>query len=132
MLHHRYLRTPEGLGKVFRKYMEGVYGVCPRALCDGSKCVPVGLSDKMRGSRVKLFCPKCDEVYMYQKPRAEGGMQTASNLDGSCFGQSFPQVFLSTFDNMIEQPPSVFYYEPKISGFRIAGSRGSKYYLPES
>jgi hypothetical protein len=35
-----------------------------------------------------------------------------------------------TFDNMIEQPPNVFLYQPKIAGFNIAGSRGSKYFKP--
>ena len=69
---------------------------------------------------------------MVQKSREDGGVQTATNLDGSFFGQSFPQVFLNHSDNMIEQPPKVFLYEPKIRGFRIAGSRGSKYFKPSN
>ena len=77
LIHNRYIRTPEGkstfililtlfigLAKMFRKFLEGVFGLCPRALCDNQKCIPVGLSEKLRGSRVKIFCPKCDEVYM--------------------------------------------------------------------
>jgi casein kinase II subunit beta len=64
MIHHKYIRTSEGMAKMFRKYNDGVFGTCPRALCDGAKCLPVGMSDKLRGSRVKMFCPKCDEVYM--------------------------------------------------------------------
>ena len=56
-----------GLAKVVQKYLEGIYGVCPRALCNNQKCLPLGLSDKLRSSRVKIFCPKCDEVYMVQK-----------------------------------------------------------------
>ena len=115
---------------MFRKFLEGAFGVCPRALCDNQKCIPVGLSERLRNSRVKIFCPKCDEVYMVQKPKPGGGMQTATNLDGSYFGQSFPQIFLMTFDNMIEQPPKVFLYEPKIAGFNIAGARGSKFFKP--
>lgn len=40
---------------------------------------------------------------MVQKAKTGGGgVQTATNLDGSYFGASFPQIFLSTFDNMIE------------------------------
>jgi len=31
---------------------------------------------------------------------------------------------------MIEQPPNVFLYEPKIHGFNIVGQRGSKYFNP--
>ena len=55
------------MAKVMNKYLEGVFGTCPRALCNNQKTLPVGLSDKLRGSRVKMFCPKCDEVYMVQK-----------------------------------------------------------------
>ena len=101
-----------GLAKVFRKFLEGQFGVCPRALCDNQKCIPIGLSEKLRNSRVKIFCPKCDEVYMVQKPKSGGGVQTATNLDGAYFGSAFPQMFLMTFDNMIEQPPKVYLYEP--------------------
>ena len=101
------------MAKVFRKFLEGAYGTCPRALCDNQKCIPVGLSEKLRGSRVKIFCPKCDEVYMVQKLKSGGNsVQTATNLDGAYFGSSFPQMFLSAFNNMIEQPPKVYLYEP--------------------
>jgi casein kinase II subunit beta len=77
------------------KYIEGVFGYCPRALCNNQKCLPIGLSDKLRNSRVKIFCPKCDEVYMVQKylPAKNGvpaGVHTATNLDGAYFGSSFP------------------------------------------
>lgn len=27
-------------------------------------------------------------------------------------------------------PPKIYFYEPKISGFKIAGKRGSKYFQP--
>jgi hypothetical protein len=27
-------------------------------------------------------------------------------------------------------PPKIYYYEPKIFGFKIAGKRGSKYFEP--
>jgi casein kinase II subunit beta len=90
----------------------------------------VGLSEKLRSSRVKMFCPKCDEVYMLQKAKSSGGVQTATNLDGAYFGSSFPHIFMATFDNLIEQPPKVYYYEPSISGFKVAGQRGSKYFMP--
>ena len=84
-----------GMAKVVQKYLEGIYGYCPRALCNNQKCLPVGLSDKLRSSRVKIFCPKCDEVYMVQKYKSgqngqPGGVQTSTNLDGAYFGTSFP------------------------------------------
>jgi len=29
-------------------------------------------------------------------------------------------------------PPKVYYFEPRIYGFKIAGKRGSKYYKPST
>ena len=116
------------------KYLEGAFGTCPRAFCDNQKCLPIGLSEKLRNSRVKIFCPKCDEVYMVQKSRGPGSgtlgaaVPTATNLDGSYFGCSFPQMFITSFENFMEQSPKVYLYEPKISGFNIVGQRGSKYH----
>ncbi len=40
-------------------------------------CLPVGLSDIPRQSTVKLFCPKCEDVY-YPRSKYHG------NLDGGC------------------------------------------------
>lgn len=116
---------------MLRKFLTGEFGTCPRALCDNQKCIPIGLSEKLRSSRVKIFCPKCDEVYMIQKYKSGVGVQTATSLDGSYFGQSFPHIFLTTFDNYIEQQPKEYLYEPQISGFKIAGQRGSKFFNPQ-
>jgi hypothetical protein len=33
---------------------------------------------------------------------------------------------------MIEQPPKVYLYQPKISGFNMKGQRGSKYFKPST
>ena len=74
---------------------------------------------------------------MVQKSRGPGSgvvgaaVSTATNLDGSYFGTSFPQIFITTFENMMEQPPRVYLYEPKICGFNIVGQRGSKYFDPQ-
>ena len=68
---------------------------------------------------------------MIQKYKSGVGVQTATSLDGSYFGQSFPHIFLTTFDNFIEQQPKVYLYEPQISGFRLAGKRGSKFFNPQ-
>jgi hypothetical protein len=34
-----------------------------RVLCDGQPCLPVGTSDLPNTSTVKIFCPKCEDVY---------------------------------------------------------------------
>ena len=113
------------------KYLEGQFGYCPRALCNNQKCIPIGLSEKLRCSRVKMYCPKCEEVYMIQKWKSEAGaVQTATNLDGAYFGGSFPHLFMEQFGNYIEMPPKVYLYQTQIKGFRIVGQPGSKYYNP--
>ena len=117
LIHNRYIRTAEGQAKMLVKYIQGAFGVCPRALCNSQKCLPVGLSEKLRSSRVKIFCPKCDEVYMVQKyqPAKNGlpaGVHTATNLVGAYFGESFPQAFLTWNEAMIEHPPKVYLYQP--------------------
>ena len=57
-------------------------------------------------------------------------MQTATNLDGAYFGSYLPQIFLAWNENLVEQAPKVYLYEPQIQGFKIAGQRGSKYFNP--
>jgi casein kinase II subunit beta len=122
LLHSKYILTPRGLAKVYQKYLGGVFGTCPRALCDRQKVLPVGLSDTLRTSRFKTFCPRCEEVYL---PKVR-----QINIDGAYFGTSFPHVFLKHYPLAVILPPKIFYYEPKIFGFKIAGKRGSKSFKP--
>lgn len=80
------------------------------------------MSDTLRTSRFKVFCPRCEEVYIPKTREV--------NLDGAFFGTSFPHAFLKHYPLAVILPPKVHFYEPKISGFKIAGKRGSKYYDP--
>ena len=52
------------------------------------------------------------------------------NIDGAYFGTSFPHVFLKHYPEAIILPPKVYFYEPKIYGFKVYGKRGSQYYQP--
>lgn len=52
------------------------------------------------------------------------------NIDGAYFGTSFPHAFLKHYPEAIILPPKVFFYEPKIFGFKIKGKRGSKFHNP--
>lgn len=54
LIHSRFIITQRGLSKLYNKFLNGVYGYCPRALCDRQKVLPVGLSDELRTSRVKV------------------------------------------------------------------------------
>ena len=122
MMHARFIHSPRGLAKVYQKFLNGTYGTCPRALCDRQKVLPVGLSDTLRTSRFKNFCPRCEEVYLPKTRQV--------NVDGACFGSSFPQVFLMHYPMAVILPPKVYHYEPKIFGFKIYGKRGSKAFDP--
>ena len=76
----------------------------------------------MRTSRFKMFCPRCEEVYL---PKAR-----QVNIDGAYFGTSFPHVFQMHYPLAVILPPKIYYYEPKIFGFKLYGKRGSKYFDP--
>ena len=84
--------------------------------------LPVGLSDTLKTSRFKTFCPRCEEVYL---PKVR-----QINIDGAYFGTSFPHVFLQHYPLAVVLPPKIYHYEPKIFGFKIAGKRGSQYFQP--
>lgn len=122
LIHARYVYSPRGQAKIFKKFLGAGYGCCPRTLCDKQKVLPVGISDIPRTSRFKVFCPRCEEVYI---PKTR-----TNNVDGACFGTSFPHAFLKNFPNLVILPPKVYLYEPKIAGFKIYGKRGSKFHQP--
>lgn len=74
-----------GLALVREKYLNGVFGICPRILCNKQTVLPIGLSEDTKYSRVKIFCPRCEEIYSTK--------HKYSNMDGAYFGTYFPQVF---------------------------------------
>lgn len=120
LIHGRYVYTPKGMAKVFAKHLGAGYGYCPRTLCDKQKLLPMGISDIPRTARFKVFCPRCEEVYI---PKIRN-----TSVDGACFGTSFPQAFLMNYPNVALLPPKIHFYEPQIFGFKLAGKRGSKSY----
>jgi len=122
LIHCRFIQTSIGHAKVYHKFLQGLYGHCPRALCDRQKVLPVGLSDSLKVSRFKVFCPRCEEVYI---PKFR-----SVNIDGAFFGTSFPHHFLKHYPQAVILPPKIYHYEPKIEGFKIVGKRGSKFFSP--
>lgn len=130
-IHKRFINTPEGLGLMREKFINGVFGYCPRILCNKQVVLPVGLSEDMRYSQVKVFCPLCQEVY---KPRdifygySDKKIIKFDLPDGVFFGTSFPQTFLMHFPDLDPRINAPLRYIPKLYGFRIFGKYGSKYY----
>jgi casein kinase II subunit beta len=122
LIHARYINSACGMAKVYHKFLSSLYGTCPRALCDRQKVLPVGLSDQLKVSRFKVYCPRCEEVYI---PKFR-----SVNIDGAFFGTTFPHHFLKHQKQAVILPPKIYHYEPKIYGFKIEGKRGSKYFEP--
>ena len=107
---------------MFKGYLTCGYGFCQRALCDKQNVIPIGTHDKPSKGRIKVYCPKCEEVYI--------PCLKSVNLDGAFFGQSFGHEFLLEYKDSVVLPPKIYFYEPQISGFKIFGKRGSKYHQP--
>jgi casein kinase II subunit beta len=107
------------------KYLLGKFGICPRVLCERQNVLPIGMSEDIRTSRVKVYCPRCEDVYMPKKKYPD--------VDGAYFGCSFPHILLmvhqesiQTYEDLIPTalPNS---YVPKIYGFKIYKKKGSRY-----
>jgi casein kinase II subunit beta len=116
LIHARFIQTPIGLTIMREKFLSGKFGVCPRVLCDKNNVIPVGMSNEIRTSRVKVFCPRCSDVY-YPKDRN-------IELDGAYFGSSFPHVLMQNFPFLYPIQENKEYC-PKIYGFKVHNGRGA-------
>jgi len=111
LIHARYVLTARGLSQMLEKYNNVEFGRCPRVFCQGQPVLPVGQSDIPRTNTVKLFCPKCQDIYYPKLARHQ-------NIDGSYFGTTFPHMLLQAYPELVPTKPS-FSYAPKIFGFKI-------------
>ena len=118
LIHARFILSAKGLQMMKEKFLKNVFGACPRILCDRQLVLPIGMSEDLSISRVKVYCPKCQEVYI---PRMR-----FVDVDGAYFGSSFPHIFLQTFPEL-KPGVTAIKYVPKIYGFKIYGKKGSKY-----
>lgn len=130
LIHARYITTLSGLAVMARRYVDREFGVCPRVFCCSQGVLPVGLSDIVRESSMKLYCPKCEDVY---NPRSVHHR----SLDGAFWGTTFPHLLLMHIRDSTNQasdcneqlrgqlremwakPKSTQQYTPRIYGFRI-------------
>lgn len=110
LIHARYIVSPRGLQVMREKYLKGTFGTCPRVLCDRQQVLPIGMSEDLRAAQVKVFCPKCEQVYSPKSKYKE--------LDGAYFGMSFPQIFLQSYPSMMPlEAPRPFI--PRVFGFKL-------------
>ncbi|GAQ81209.1 casein kinase II subunit beta [Klebsormidium nitens] len=114
LIHVRYILTTRGMSAMLEKYKNVDFGRCPRVYCSGQPCLPMGQSDIPRTSTVKIYCPKCEDIY-YPRSKYQG------NIDGAYFGTTFPHLFLMTY-SYIKPPKPTQSYVPRIFGFKLHSS----------
>ncbi|CAK4081422.1 unnamed protein product [Aphanomyces euteiches] len=112
LIHARYIITSHGLEAMLKKFRDGDFGFCPRALCDGQPVVPAGMYDEPKKAEMKVYCPKCRDLYT---PSVDFESTT---IDGAYFGSTFPHLFFLTYSNL-EPPPSTHLYVPRVFGYKI-------------
>ena len=97
--------------------------------CAGQPVLPVSLKDEMGADTVKVYCPKCSQVY--HPPPARSRTGSSAGVDGSAFGTTFPHLFLMTFSNLVPDPlPVDSAYIPRIFGFRVHKSARQRFNPP--
>ncbi|PKI84206.1 Ckb2p [Malassezia vespertilionis] len=94
LVHARYILTTRGLAKMLEKYKRADFGRCPRVLCSQQPLLPVGLSDLPYQNPVKLYCPRCEDLYSPKSSRH-------ASIDGAFFGTTFPHMLLMVYPHMI-------------------------------
>ena len=114
-----------------KKYEAMEFGTCPRVQCNQSifkdkngvakqqlqPVLPVGMSADLNVSKVKVYCPRCQDIFVPKGQRsvyATGSKGCRTNLDGAYFGPSFPYVFLLNFYQESQTAQKTSAYESTI------------------
>ncbi|PWN42905.1 hypothetical protein IE81DRAFT_112276 [Ceraceosorus guamensis] len=94
LVHARFIVTTRGLQKMVDKYKRDDFGRCPRVLCYQQALLPVGLSDLPFHKAVKLFCPRCEDIYSPKSSRH-------GTIDGAFFGSTFPHMLFMAYPHLL-------------------------------
>jgi hypothetical protein len=111
------LHTPHPPAAQLQEYEEQTFGVCPRFFCHNASCLPVGTSNASDHSLVKLFCPRCEELYSLPDDHP------STSLDGAFFGPTFAHVLLLVNPHFLGGKTGEA-YRPKIYGFAVMNQLG--------
>lgn len=96
------------------KYKQGVFGKCPRVICESQHLLPMGQHDVAKTSNVKLYCAKCEDIYNPKSSRH-------NTIDGAFFGTSFHNILFQVYPTLLPKKTQRR-YEPRIYGFRVHAS----------
>ena len=111
LIHARFILSNRGLQLMLEKYLAGDFGTCPRVLCENQAVLPIGLHDSPGQSTVKIYCPRCREVYNPKSSRYQ-------HVDGAYFGTTFPHMLFAvhaeSFEKLSKSP-----FVPRIYGFKL-------------
>ncbi|KAL7424846.1 casein kinase 2 regulatory subunit [Cryptotrichosporon argae] len=94
LIHARFIVTNRGLQKMLDKYRKADFGRCPRVYCYAQPLLPVGLSDIPYQKTVKLYCPRCEDIYSPKSNRH-------GSIDGAFFGTTFPHMLFMVYPHML-------------------------------
>lgn len=105
LIHARFIITTRGLAKMLEKYKRADFGRCPRVLCYQQPLLPIGLSDVPFQKPVKLYCPRCEDLYSPKSSRH-------GSIDGAFFGSTFPHMLFMVYPHLLPSKTAGSPYAP--------------------
>ncbi|OHT14846.1 Casein kinase II subunit beta [Tritrichomonas foetus] len=113
LIHSRYIQTDQGIEKMYQKFIENSFEKCPRTLCHGIHCLPIGYSNEFGQEPLKMFCPNCGDIYYVDD-------EDCDCVDGACFGCDYLPIFLEKHRDVVpEALPEK--YVVTLFGYRLIG-----------
>ena len=85
LIHAHYIFTNHGIAQMLEEYQQGDFGYCFRVYCENQPMLPISLSDIPDEAMVKLYCPKCMDVYTPKSSRHH-------HMDSAYFSTDFPHM----------------------------------------